>query len=456
MPTLGDISERLFIRSQEAVLQLNLWIRRQQHLSDIEHEESANKLSNQYDLYMAQLNSLCVRSEYVRDKLNGGYKKRTPPIINEKIYIEDLVYEFQDITAKLNELAHEQKEQLTPSSKCSNGSVDSFQPRPLKLTERHRSYIGATRQSPLKAGDRPKNVNFAKGSLLELPCPSKCTSLPGSPLKIKSPERPLRVAKSYDTGLNPNLRVKLKKKKEEEMLSVFKENQRLSITFCEANDDESDSASDQNTVISTSPAPHSPLFDIENDKPPLRRCNSHDSVLSTKAHLASTKRPAFLTMPTANRPSMKSVTVSSAPVISSTGGRASSKDLLSLFVNNTQTYNKDNDKRKHNTDNNNNRNKNENFNGSLATNLLRNIFRPQNQNEYNRNPVHSSQRDVTSNDEMNQLQARNYPRGIYTSCSRLVVKSHRSNIISPTRQPIKNGNSMYDELQEALNTELIL
>ncbi|GAV48599.1 hypothetical protein ZYGR_0M00200 [Zygosaccharomyces rouxii] len=452
MPSLDDISERLFIRSQEAVLQLELWIRRQQHISEIEHESSKDRLADQYNLYMAQLNSLCVRSEYVRDKLNAGYQNSKPPIINEQNYIEDLVYEFQDITFKLNELAQNQKEQLTPSSKYSTGSSSSFQPRPLKITERYRADIGATRQSPTKINGKLKNVNFAEESLPNAHGPSKCTSLPGSPLKMKSPDRPLRVAKSYDTGLNPNSKAKMKKRKEEEMLSVFKENQRLSITFCDDIEEESDSASDQNTVISTSPLPpsYSVRYDAEGDKPPLRRYNSHDSVLSTRVQpISSIKCPTFLTTPTANRPSMKSVTVSSAPIISSTGGKASSKDLLSSFISNTQDY----DKKKRNDNGNNNR---------FSSNLIWNLFKPQNQskqqNQKNRNspPLHGLQPDVTSEGKENQLQTTDYPRGVYSSCSRLVVKGQSSSIISPTHQSIKKDNTMYDELQEALDTKLIL
>ncbi|CAR29074.1 ZYRO0F18502p [Zygosaccharomyces rouxii] len=450
MPSLDDISERLFIRSQEAVLQLELWIRRQQHLSEIEHEHARDKIADQYNLYMAQLNSLCVRSEYVRDKLNAGYQNRKPPIVNEQNYIEDLVYEFQDITVKLNELAQNQKEQVTPSSKHSNGSVNSFQPRPLKITERYRTDIGATRQSPTRINGKLKNVNFVEESLPELFCPSKCTSLPGSPLKMRSPDRlpdrPLRVAKSYDTGLNPNSRAKLKKQKEEEMLSVFKENQRLSITFCDDIDEGSDSASDQNTVISTSPIPpsHPIQYDVQSEKPPLRRYNSHDSVLSTKVQpISSAKCPTFLTIPTANRPSMKSVTVSSAPIISSTGGKASSKDLLSSFISNTQDY----DKKARNDNGNNNR---------FSSNLIWNLFKQKSQKNRNPTPLRVPQQDVTSERKENQLLTTSHPSGVYSSCSRLLVKNQNSSIISPTRQRITNGNTMYDELQEALDTELVL
>lgn len=445
MPSLDDISERLFIRSQEAILQLELWIRRQQYMSEIEHETSRDRLADQYNLYMAQLNSLCVRSEYVRDKLNAGHQNPKPPIVNEQNYIEDLVYEFQDITLKLNDLAQNQKEQLTPSSKYSTGSTSSFQPRPLKITERYRADVRTTRQSPIKTNGKIRNVNFVEESLPDTSGLSKCTSLPGSPLKMRSPDRPLRIAKSYDTGLSSNSKAKLKKQKEEEKLAVFKGNQRLSITFCDDVEEESDSASDQNTVISTSPIPPSyPIgCDTEGDKPPLRRCNSHDSVLSAKVRpIPHAKWPTFLTVPTANRPSMKSVSVSSAPIISSTRGKTTSKDLLSSFVSNTQDYDKK--KRKDNDSDN-----------KVSGNLFWNLFKPHNQKNHDTSPLRSPQLDVTSEGKENQLQTTINSGGIYSSCSRLVIKDHNTSIITPKQQLIKNRNTMYDELQEALDTELL-
>lgn len=428
MPNLDEISERLFIRSQEAVLQLELWIRRQQRLSEIEHEYSADKLADQYNLYMAQLNSLCVRSEYVRDKLNKGCNHGMSTV-NQETYVEDLVYEFQDLTLKLNELAHKQKEHCTPSSKSSNGSEDSFRPRPLKIIERHRADVNATRQSPIKENKKVKNVNFSQHDLEDASCPCRCTSLPGSPVRIVSPAKPLRVAKSYDTGLNPNARAKLKKQRENEMLSFFKENQRLSITFCDGGDDDSDSVSDQNTVISSSPP-------CESTFKPLRRYNSYDSILSSKGQpIPSTKGPAFLSVLTANRPSMKSDMVSSAPVISRTRSKASSKDLLSLFVSNTQGQEV--------------RGK---MSSKFPTNSFWSIFKISSQKPKEINTPLDSKRKLTPHAN----EVRTYPRGVYSSCSRLVVGSQQSRILPAMSQPINSGSLMYDELQEALNTELIL
>ncbi|QLQ78673.1 hypothetical protein HG537_0B00230 [Torulaspora globosa] len=318
MTQLEDISERLLTRSQEAILQLEIWIRRQQHLRELE-DDSIDKLGDQYNLYIAQLNSLCIRSEYVRDKLNKERERRLS-LINNRKYIEDLVLEFQDITTKLNELAHCRSSHSTPCSKSTRSSLDSFQPRPLKLTERHASNVRETRESPLKRKPLKQNVEFA--AIPEC-SNSKCLSLPGSPMKEATIEKSLRMAKSYDTGLRP------KKKKEsngKEIRAFFKENQRLSISFFGEYDDEIDSTSDQDTVISVSPA--CPQKGV-----PLRRYNSHESILSTKiAPIAFEKGHSSFLLPMWSKASMTSARVSSATAFSRTTGRGSSKDLLSTFI----------------------------------------------------------------------------------------------------------------------------
>lgn len=117
---LEDITERLLIRSQEAILQLDLWIQRQQRSSICQttDQESLDKLSQQYNQYMSQLNSLYVRSESVRDKLSKEQQRRLITEDNEHQRIEDLVREFQDITLRLNELA-------TVPNEASNDSPQS-------------------------------------------------------------------------------------------------------------------------------------------------------------------------------------------------------------------------------------------------------------------------------------------------------------------------------------------
>ncbi|QLL31160.1 hypothetical protein HG536_0B00210 [Torulaspora globosa] len=321
MTQLEDISERLLTRSQEAILQLEIWIRRQQHLRELE-DDSIDRLGDQYNIYIAQLNSLCIRSEYVRDKLNKERERRLS-LINDRKYIENLVLEFQDITIKLNELAHCRSSHSTPCSKSTRSSLDSFQPRPLKLTERHGSKIRETRESPLKRKPFMQNVEFA-----DIPesSNSKCLSLPGSPVKGTTTEKSIRMAKSYDTGLRPKKKKASNGDGDNEIRSFFKENQRLSISFFGEYDDDVDSTSDQDTVISVSPA--CPPKGV-----PLRRYNSHESIFSTKIEPINFEKghSSFL-LPASTRPSMTSARVSSAAVFSRTTGPGSSKDLLSTFI----------------------------------------------------------------------------------------------------------------------------
>lgn len=321
---LEDLSERLLTRSQEAILQLELWIQRQQHLRELE-DSSIDKLGNQYNVYIAQLKSLCVRSEYVRDKLNKERERRMS-IINDRKYIEDLVFEFQDITVKLNELAQSQSIDSTPSSKSTRSSLGSFQPRPLKLTERHGPNVKALRESPLKNKSVIKSVKFSGLHDSKEEAVSKCLSLPGSPVRVTGPTRSIRMAKSYDTGLNSKNTKKSKGSRDYDVPSIFRENQRLSITVFDDFDEDADSTSDQDTVISLVPADDGKGL-------PLRRFNSHESILSTKVQPISSL-PLFSSflLPSSNRPSMKSVRVSSAPVFSKTSAPASSRDLLSTFV----------------------------------------------------------------------------------------------------------------------------
>lgn len=321
MMQLEDISERLLTRSQEAILQLEIWIRRQQHLRELE-DDSIDRLGDQYNIYIAQLNSLCIRSEYVRDKLNKERERRLS-LINDRKYIENLVLEFQDITVKLNELAHCRSSHSTPCSKSTRSSLDSFQPRPLKLTERLGSNIREPNESPLKRKPPVKNVEFAT---IPESLNSKCLSLPGSPMKETTTEKSIRMAKSYDTGLRPKKKKASTGDRGKEISAFFKENQRLSISFFGEYDDETDSISDQDTVISVSPACPPKGF-------PLRRYNSHESILSTKIEPVKFEKgySSFL-LPVSSRPSMTSARVSSATVFSRTTGPGSSKDLLSTFI----------------------------------------------------------------------------------------------------------------------------
>lgn len=272
---LEDITERLLIRSQEAILQLDLWIQRQQRSSVCQttDQESLDKLSQQYNQYMSQLNSLYVRSESVRDKLSKEQQRRLITEDNENQRIEDLVREFQDITLRLNQLATvpNKASDDSPQSQSTRSSLESFQPRPLKIIERQRLCMVTPSKPPKKSvGFNPIN---------DVDCPSKTNSLPCSPKKQTAKNRTLRAAKSHDTGLNKRKNPSSSDAYE----SFFKNRQRLSLTFFDEMDDE-DFDSDQDTIIlpNISTPPHMDVTAKGAEFEPLRRYNSHESILSNK------------------------------------------------------------------------------------------------------------------------------------------------------------------------------
>lgn len=429
MMPLEDISERLLTRSQEAILQLEIWIQRQQHLRELE-DDSIDRLGDQYNIYIAQLNSLCIRSEYVRDKLNKERERRLS-LINDRKYIENLVLEFQDITVKLNELAHSRSSNSTPSSKSTRSSLDSFQPKPLKLTERHRSnHIRETRESPLKKKPLRQSVEFTGISESST---SKCLSLPGSPIKEVPSEKSIRMAKSYDTGL----RSKKKKSDSQDISSFFKDNQRLSISFFGEYDEEVDSISDQDTVISLSPV--CPQKGV-----PLRRYNSHESILSTKIEPLNFEKvsSAFL-LPSSSRPSMTSARVSGAAVFSKTTRPTSSRDLLSSFVGRpSETQIRGG-------------NKQETKSGSFFARW--GLFGASSVPSQEQNNNNDSLPQRGSNKPQHTLSSKYHSQNSNASSPHSPKKaSSKSPTPLPSKMPVFDSLISYDDLRDALNTELIL
>ncbi|QLG70082.1 hypothetical protein HG535_0A00220 [Zygotorulaspora mrakii] len=327
MTTLENITEHLLNRAQEAVLQLELWISQEQNLQQPECYNRKEDLKDTYSIYVAQLNSLCVRSEYVMSKLNQERTQRPSNYTNRR-YIEDLVYEFQDVTTRLNDLALLQKKDGTPSSKSSKCSWDSFQPKPLKITERHRSHMEATQLSPIRKDNKKKVVIFSELQDSPMNC-SKCVSLPGSPLK-EANKNTVRLAKSYDTGLNGNSTSRSAHSNKNDVKSFFKGKQRISISLFEDCEMDEDSMSDQDTVISIN-------FRDDGKSVPLRRYNSHESILSVKKQPSVSSRFQPSPFPSRiNGPSMKSVRISSEPVFSRASKSVCSRQLLSEFVKRSQ------------------------------------------------------------------------------------------------------------------------
>lgn len=127
-----------------------------------------------------------------------------------------------------------------------------------------------------------KSIGF--NPINEVDCPSKTNSLPCSPKKQPARNRTLRAAKSHDTGLNKSK----KPSSSDTYESFFKNRQRLSLTFFDEMDDE-DFDSDQDTIIlpNISTPPHVGVTAKGAEFEPLRRYNSHESILSNNQHLLS-------------------------------------------------------------------------------------------------------------------------------------------------------------------------
>lgn len=347
MEGLHEISQKLLVRSQEAILQLDLYIQRQQRLYEYETlDQPDNGLLTklqEYQTCLAQLNSLHIRSEHLRDRIASTDHRAS----QDGDSIGHLVTEFQKITTKLNELAATQDRAYQSPGSQSTKSVSSFEPKPLKILERTKlqhptSPTKRVATPPKKIAPLRKNPPFDKKVMFS--GHSKSTSLPGSPsMAASSPvsiqqERFPRHAKSCDAGLNKQQR---RRQDSDNRLNFFKENQRLSISFF---DDEIDYSSDEDTVISVSP-PETTSFKGFPKAEPLRRYNSHESVLSRKEVLpaASPARAGWFSLWAGRnnkpKPMAESVSINDKPVYSTAALLRShskttetSKDLLAQFV----------------------------------------------------------------------------------------------------------------------------
>ncbi|GMM56609.1 Vac17 protein [Maudiozyma humilis] len=342
MSSLADIADKLLIRSQESILQLDLWIKQRERAAELRGEVWSEQESDLGTLYVAQLNSLHIRSKYIRDKLlesgntgPAGSLGSLGPIGNPEEYIKQLVFEYRDITVKLNETIlankHANSNHTSPSSQTTGSSHDSFEPKPLKIYSRQRDSLllfaegcasGDAGDSPTKkrsSGAFNTNVGVIPPLMESFALPKDTfrtlamyKSLPSSPMKKRnttthtsvagtgrdsqpaSPVRPLRSAKSYGDNLNGSNR---QRKHSAEYDQVFKQKNRLSLSLVP--DDESsgfreDSAeptstnitaqemydeSDQDTIMQYT---NSPVCNNKVQFEPLRRYNSHESILSTR------------------------------------------------------------------------------------------------------------------------------------------------------------------------------
>ncbi|CCC68996.1 hypothetical protein NCAS_0B09120 [Naumovozyma castellii] len=347
MSLLQDISERLLVRSQEAILQLDVWIQRQRRLQELmegeeEQEQGGDTNTNmdirgtlpqfleQYNTYMAQLNSLQVRVEFIRDTLvnkkNTGIRNQqleSNNSVDEQKYIQDLVHEFQDITQKLSELSTVRNPSTASSrSTSTKSSIESFKPKPLRIISRSNTHSHLHQQTSLD-----KKVSFNEDES------NSSISHSRSMESLHENSKSLRNTKSMDVLKRSTF------KNHSDFSKLLNSRQRLSINIFDddliANEDGNEfynqySDSDQATVISHG----TPIRGA--DTPLLRRYNSHESILSFRKPTQSRQPNQILPYSSVRQPSMQSVAVNSNPIFSRMRPNATSKDLLSSFINKPQ------------------------------------------------------------------------------------------------------------------------
>lgn len=288
MASLEEITERLLERSNEAIEQLDEWIllqNKNRHISENKSGlDSIERLDDKYTEFLEKLNSLYIRSQYIKDKIrtekNAKATKRKSELNTSRI--QELMLEFKEITLSLNEIAQQDDEtnskQLSPVSTSTKSSLESFTPKPLKILNR-----ASMIRSPINSPPKKRNISFCP--IHENLSVTEYESLPSSPNRsnlLEEQEQVLHPARSFQTGLRTE---KARKPDKNQLDKYFKDKQRLSLTLfgsADADDGESlndNDYSDEETVIFTSSS-NIETDAITDDMKPIRRCNSHESVLS--------------------------------------------------------------------------------------------------------------------------------------------------------------------------------
>ncbi|KAG0660370.1 hypothetical protein C6P45_001597 [Maudiozyma exigua] len=402
---LIDITDKLVIKSKESILQSDLKLQQKKRNDEIYNKENDidSDDNDEYVLFIAQLNSLHIRSKYIRDKLKISIDSKKPNnstskpasliIDNPDDYVKHLVYEYKDITTKLNTFARNNltindsisNDSKSPSSQSSN---ESFQPKPLKIYSRQRDSLllesfNVTSTFPIGESSITNNNNI---SITENGRRLSChNSLPNSPIKQIHQQhnsfnaisnKILRSSKSYNDGLNTNKLLDKKKKRktkeEDEYQRLFKQKNRLSLSLVGYEQDNeqdftsntnndtqtsyitanivSDYESDQDTIMQC----NSPLIDnysekqqqIRQEEPalfePLRRYNSHESILSTKNSMLLNRKSKPLKF------SLFSTNLNNPTVATSQNVQVNSNPIFAnTSVNNMYNNNNNNNNRTH-------------------------------------------------------------------------------------------------------------
>ncbi|SCU94942.1 LAMI_0F00276g1_1 [Lachancea mirantina] len=273
---LAFLSQRLLTRSEAALSKLDASFqeRKKVSVSNSTLVEKSQDLCRTYQQCISQLNSLCIEAQHLRNQIE--HQQPSSHEGSDMIFMQ-LVCSFHTIAQKLDDLTTV-TENNSPRS-CSNASPSSFQPRPLKILQRRQAFTSPSNTSPTKKAHKCVSLEKREASSISLradkPGEKRSASLPGSPPGISNSNQLsnspiLRTAKSCGNDLNK------RKLKSSNHLNFFKNRQRLSISFF----DKDDYSSDDETMISSSP--RSNLCDPPEKFYRLRKCNSHESFLSTK------------------------------------------------------------------------------------------------------------------------------------------------------------------------------
>lgn len=481
--TVENITDQLLKRSEDAIWQLERWIQKQEdqvnkynNITDDSMRCAKEKQQQYYD----QLKSLRRRSLYLKHCIHAGPRNSIVSNKNNNIqypqqqmkrytledidsfnkkskqnnnnnsssgggggssnnnnrnsvhdfnsmqddisYMENLVFEFKDLTLKLNELAQARKNDITshpykrspsrsPSDSSSDSSNcnDSLELKPLRILSRRNIQL-----KPSLSNKTTNNITTVVPSLLPVPSPPPdvligftpkkpqliASSLPNSPIHLnidrsqlllntESPEKRLRSVKSHHSISN-NTILGSSMDRKEQVDGFFKKNNRLSLAVFENmkiiqetknnqnqthniiySDDELDCINDneyfegtnsnhedeldQDTLLLpyemvSNRCPKTPIFNSRFDKfPPLQRSNSHDSIFSKKAtkkplifyHFYADKTSSFITNGNRSISESTKTTLNDTVVVtqstfikpSSNLNETSSKTLLSNIIN---------------------------------------------------------------------------------------------------------------------------
>lgn len=462
MNGMRHVAERLVLRCHEAIMQLELSIQQNMCEYDPNNRDGFIQIQEYYS-FLARLTSLKLRAEHVQGSLHHEEKDPNDVCVEYET-LENLIYEFQDITLSLNEFARTHGSPAK-SARSQSSKESSIMPlRPLRIVERNRDSVELTaaimqtvkeeNEEKLRLGRKlpflspKKTVKFMDrdlNDLVQIERLKRSSSLPGSPipetlieseLTLKE-NRTLRMAKSYDVGLND--------KKKTANFEFFKNKNRLSLSVFDEIDTD---ASDEETVISVSPpAMSNYLLKTGEQKVTntLRRYNSHESILSMKVPQKNTL--ALYMKQTSPFVWQKNLIVSKATISSNTCNSTAaptiespclSKDLLTQLIEPSPNAQRSSRKSW--------------FESAKTMNLASSFF-----NKWftsgNLVTKEIGNPNTTSPSRVRSIIKNKQPLASNNHSSSIVIGPNGTRFIRGLNDPLVTCTISYDELQDALNTE---